>query len=222
MSSFLNHRDQHLITMKLLSALGLEKRVIKGIGGVIPRETNLYHNAMGALPLRKGEIWLQNRYNGILVDRLIRVYESILGDITSDKALSPEDLCEVITSYLALYPYDNMNATRIFYLIKNIKSGAQNKGGVVNVESEGCNTCGQKYYIHPKLTRNCSACELEKEAKKDPSIYEEIRRTIYVEGTNLSNVRPKALKLSDGVVKILKQSIERDKALSQSEESKIA
>jgi hypothetical protein len=217
MDSILNHRDQHLITMKILSSLGLEKRVIKAIGGVIPRETNLYHNALGALPLRKGEIWLQNRYNGILVDRLIRVFESIYGDITSEKALTADELCNVVTSYLALYPYDNMNATRIHYLIKAIKTGAQNKGGVVNVEKEGCQTCGQSYYIHPKLTRNCSACELEKEAKKDPTIYDEIRRTIYVENTNLSNVKRKSLKLSDGVMKILQASAETQKSLHNAE-----
>lgn len=211
MTAILQNRDRQLINMKMLSALGLEKRVMKNVGGVNPKETDPYHEALGPLPHRKGELWLQNRYNGILVDRLIRVYESMFGDITLDIPVNTNQLHSLVTGYLAIYPFDNMSATRIYHLVALIKSGARIKSTVINIDEEGCTSCGQRYYIHPKMTRKCSACELEKEAKADPEVYEEIRKTIYVADTNLANAKKKSLTLKPNVLKILEISRQNDK-----------
>jgi hypothetical protein len=211
MNPILQNRDKQLVHMKMLSALGLEKRVMKNVGGVNPKETDPYHDALGPLPHRKGELWLQNRYNGILVDRLIRVYESMFGDITADKPVTTHQLHSLVISYLAIYPYDNMSATRIHYLIALIKSGARVKSVVVNIDESGCTSCGQRYYIHPKMTRKCSACELANEAKTDPEIFDEIKRTIYVENTNLANAKKKSLTIKPNVLKILEASRANDK-----------
>ena len=202
MKGIIKNRDKLALNMKMLSALGLEKNVMKELGGD-QKETDPYHSALAPLPHRKGTLWIQNRYNGILVDRVIRLYETMFGDITNDMPMQPSELYALATSYLTIYPHDNMSATRIHHLVKVIKSGASVRSTVINVEDAGCTSCGKRYHIHAKMTRKCLGCELEKEAKSDPAIYDEIRKTIYVDGGNLKNTPPKQLKLKPSVLKIL-------------------
>jgi len=207
MDGIIKNRDKLHLNFKMLSAMGLEKNVMYDLG-CPTKVTDPYYRALDPIRHRNGTLWIQNRYNGILVDRVIRLYDSMFGDIAADKPMSVNQLHALATSYLTIYPKDNMSATRLYHLVKIIKSGASVRSTVINIEEDGCTSCGKRYHVHPKMTRKCSACELTLEAKSDPSIYNEIRKAIFVEESNLKNVDPKQLKLSKALIDVIRHNRE--------------
>jgi hypothetical protein len=144
-------KDRQSFIMKRLSAFGLEKTVLRSLCPLKKEDTDFYHNAYKPIAHRSGGSWINSEYHSHMADRIVRVYESVVGDITKAVSIRPRELHDVTVAYLALYPRDDMSINRIYHLIKNIQSG------IVAVE-KSCDECGKPYVIAPSMSRFCSAC----------------------------------------------------------------
>lgn len=155
----LSPRDKALNVVKRLAAFGLEKIIIKSLYPVKKEDIDQYHNMYKSVPHRGGDSWLRSEYHSHMADRVVRVYESVVGDITSPIRVTPEQLLDVTVSYLAMYPKDDMSINRIYHLISNIKNG------IVAIDYE-CQSCEKPFVIGPKRSRYCAACETVKVMKE--------------------------------------------------------
>lgn len=188
-TDFLLKKDELVIAIKLLAVFGLQQKNIKELSGL--KESNLegYINTSAGLPHKFGTGWMQNRLSGVIIDRVIRVYESLNGDILVERNISPVLMANMALAYYACYPYDTIGITRMYQLLLIINSGGSDgRAAQIHIEEEKCIDCNQRYHIHMRLTRRCSACQIKQDIQEDPKLIGKLKKAIYTEGGNLKAV----------------------------------
>lgn len=158
----LTFRDEILSIMRELACFGIEKRLIKHYSNLNPRVFDDYYNSYSVVPHREGMTWIKSPYESHLGDRVIRVYEHVVGIEASDECeITPKQLLEVTKAYLAIYPRDDMSVNRIYYLLRSIKAG------IVGIE-RSCITCHKPYHVHGIPGRKCGMCNILAKRNKTP------------------------------------------------------
>ena len=145
----LSPRDEHAHVMRRLAAFGLMKDIIRLYTTMKPDELNYYFNAYEPPSHRGGQKWYRKKYSQHLGDRVVRVYENVVGDNCDPRRLTPKQLLDVTVAYLSIYERDDVSVNRIYHLIMNIKAG------VVAVE-KSCAKCKKPYIVQRSIY--CASC----------------------------------------------------------------
>lgn len=156
----LSPRDEHAYIMRRLAAFGLMKNIVKLYSPMKSEELNYYFNAYEPPAHQGGQKWYRKKYSQHLGDRVVRVYENVVGDITDSRRLTPKQLLDVTVAYLSIYERDNVSVNRIYHLIMNIKAG------VVAIE-KSCTKCKKPYIVQRSIY--CASCNTMKTTARDKS-----------------------------------------------------